>query len=71
MWGNQFLEYYFSPAQIGTWEQTITINDNSVGSAALKEATAGSGDLHLNWRAAIQTRIESHAGAPLDFSKCA
>jgi len=35
MWGNQFLEYYLSPAQIGTWEATKKINDASVGSTAL------------------------------------
>jgi putative aldouronate transport system substrate-binding protein len=35
MWGNQFLEYYTLPGQVGAWDATKKINDQSVASAAL------------------------------------
>lgn len=43
----------------------------SVGSAALKDAAVGSGDMHANWRAAIQARIESSDSAHKTFAACA
>lgn len=43
----------------------------SFGSAALKEATVGNGDMHANWRAAIEARIQSSDNAHHTFSGCA
>ena len=42
----------------------------AVGESALKEAGRGAGDLHANWRAAIQARIEKAAGARSSFTNC-
>jgi hypothetical protein len=41
----------------------------AVGEAALKETGRGASDLHANWRAAIQARIED-AGARSSFTNC-
>jgi putative aldouronate transport system substrate-binding protein len=35
MWGNQFLEYYTLPAQVGAWDKTKELNKQAVGSVAL------------------------------------
>lgn len=43
----------------------------SVGSAALEDAAVGSGDMHANWRAAIEARIESSDSAHQTFAACA
>jgi tetratricopeptide (TPR) repeat protein len=43
----------------------------AVGAAALEDATRGGGDLHANWRAAIQARINAASGSEVALASCA
>ncbi len=66
MWGNQFLEYYIDPAQVGAWDLTKTINAKAQPSVALgfslnpdpiKNELAQLSSVHTQYALPLQTGL--------------